>query len=158
MNEDPDIKWNIKETDIEWNMVWSDGVTPDEMIFEVEQALALLLINGVILTNSYWQEKDLPTNIQASMFIFVNCSVIFAWGCADGEDLPYASIEKLYRMWRKDPMWGSAVWCMVTRNEMPQKPVEDRIREIGIWDLDSLNLEPNGYEIVLDNSPDLWMK
>ena len=49
-------------------------------------------------------------------------------------------------MWKKDPKWGAAVWCMIQRNKMPQKLVEDKIRKDGIWDLDSLNLQSNGVK------------
>jgi len=41
---------------------------------------------------------------------------------------------------------GPAVWCIQQRKQMPQRPVEDRIRAGGIWDLDSMGLLPNRRE------------
>ncbi|OJY66474.1 hypothetical protein [Rhizobium sp. 60-20] len=119
-----------------------------EMVFEKDRALAELLHKEVIFLNSFWWEKELPERIQESINVLVQCSDIFAWACADAEPLPYAEIERLWRMWKTDQHWGPAVWCMLRRKQMPQKPVEAAIRKAGIWDLDSLNLE--------DNTQDEW--
>lgn len=160
-----DIKWTIEPTDIEWEMDWTNSKKngnaadkPDkEMIFEEEAALAHLLLNEQVFVNSHWWKfskggsdeggkwKAVPredatwTEEESKMISFnVICNDVFAWGCSDAETLPYDEIKSLYRMWRKDPAWGSAVWCMIQRKEMPQRPVEKRIREAGIWDLDLL--------------------
>lgn len=149
-------KNEIKPDDIEWEMDWGDkpnsrGVSGKQMIFEEEAALAHLLINEVVFLNSFWwKNKDDPRadgnwTKEESEFISVNvnCNDVFAWGCADAESLQYNEIENLYRMWVKDSAWGPAIWCMIKRNQMPQKPVEKIIREAGIWDLDKLQLGNN---------------
>lgn len=118
--------------------------------FQTENALAILLLEEVLFTNSMWWEKDLPDWAKKRTGLFVNCNDIFAWGCADSEDIDYEEIETLFRMWEKDPEWGPAIWCIIKRKEMPQKPVEEKIRKAGIWDLDTLNLE--------ENTTDLWVK
>lgn len=164
-----EIKWNIEPDDVEWEMDWGDkvnsrGVSGKQMIFEKGMALAQLLLNEVVFTNSYWwkHEKLGDWSKEEHRFaaapdpearwtkeesrltsLSVNCNDVFAWGCSDSESLPYAEIENLWRMWRKDPSWGSAIWCMVQRNQMPQKPVEDILRKAGIWDLDKLGLGKN---------------
>lgn len=152
-----EIKWIIKPTDIEWEMEWGSmkaGAAfmdnervqekPDtEMIFEDEKALAHLLINDVVFANDHWWEKEWPEKARKETSLNVNCNDVFAWGCADAETMLHDDIENLYRMWRKDPEWGAAVWCMIRRNQMPQKPVEKIVREAGIWDLDALKLGEN---------------
>ena len=71
----------------------------------------------------------------------VDCSDVFAWGCADDEDMNYRDIEAVYGFWKKDPIWGTAVWCMTKRKELPQRPVADRIKKAGIWALEDLTKE-----------------
>jgi hypothetical protein len=130
----------IADNDVEWLYETNDK---KENVFERDQALALMLINNVIFTNSHWYEDDWPQRAKDSIGVVVDCSDVFAWGCADGQDLPFDEIENLYRMWRKGPRWGPAVWCMIQRNQMPQPPVEDAIRKEGIWQLDQFNLGKN---------------
>jgi hypothetical protein len=113
---------------------------------DVDIALAHLLINNIIFTNSYWAKKEWNKEDKDLIAVCVICNDIFAWGCADAEELPYDEIENLYEHWVKDPSWGSAVWCIKRRNELPQKPVYDMIMEEGIWDLDKLNLDKNKYD------------
>lgn len=152
-----EIRWTLEPSDIEWEMDWRNHKTnpafadrpkvqalPDrEMKFETPQALAHMLINEVIFLNDHWWQKEWPDAAKKLASLNVNCNDVFAWGCADAEELPYDEIEPLYRMWRKDPSWGPAVWCMIRRNQMPQKPVEDSIRKAGVWDLDKLGLGTN---------------
>lgn len=160
-----DIKWLIKPDDVEWEMDWGDHPEDDtrksgkEMIFESTMALAHLLLNEVVFLNSNWWmhfETDIKdskwalkprsdarwTKEESRMIsVNVNCNDVFAWGCADSETLPYDQIKTLYQMWKKDPEWGPAVWCMIQRKFMPQKPVEDAIRKAGIWNLDEMGLD-----------------
>jgi hypothetical protein len=155
------IKWTLEPDDIEWTMDWSkgkgatrrtDGKGPNEpeQIFEKEGALAHLLMNRVIFLNNHWWEDTWPDKAKEVVHLGVNCNDVFSWGCADSEELMYREIKTLYDMWKKDPMWGSAIWCMIKRKEMPQRPVEEHIRKAGIWDLDELRrdngLRPNYYD------------
>ena len=66
----------------------------DWAIFNAQKALAFLLLEDQLFLNTRryiendWDPKekqvvaDKPTTV-----IFLNCSDVFAWGCADGEDL-----------------------------------------------------------------------
>jgi hypothetical protein len=167
-----DIEWTITPESIEWEMNWEinskiTGKGGTEMIFEEGPALAHLLLNEVVYLNSHWwkhfklgdrkpdghgyqsvKRDDAEWSEEDSKIISVNvgCNDVFAWACSDSEPLPYKQIETLYRMWIKDPSWGPAVWCMIQRNQMPQKPVEDIIRREGIWSFDELKLGPNYQE------------
>lgn len=154
------IKTKVEADDIEWEMDWS-GVDengnrkyPDkpekEMVFEEEGALALMLLNRVFHVNDHWWHKDWPEDARKVISFNVNCSDIFAWGCSDSEELPFDEIKNLYDLWRKDPAFGHAIWCMIRRREMPQQPVEESIRKMGIWDLEDLKkthgLRANCYD------------
>lgn len=155
-----EIKWALKPKDIEWEMGWASmkanpafkdnervqAHADVEMVFEEEAALAHLLMNEVVFLNSHWWKEEWPEEARKRTSLNVNCNDVFAWGCADAESMLHDDIENLYRMWLKDPAWGSAVWCMIRRNQMPQKPVEKRIRDAGIWDLDALKLGGNTME------------
>jgi hypothetical protein len=100
-----------------------------------EYRLAFLLLEDVIFTNEgkwmYGWDKEYTT-------LHVNCNDVFAWGCADAEDILRTEINELYEMHAKHPQWASAVWCIKKRQEWPQKPVEDAIRKDGFWDLDAI--------------------
>lgn len=145
---DSDIQRTIADDDVEWSyqqtMENGQRITPREkVVFDKEAALALLLINKVVFLNDHWWEDEWPDRAKKVTSLNVNCNDVFAWGCADAEEMPHSELEAVYRMWRKDPAWGTAIWCMIQRNQMPQKPVEDIIRKAGIWELDKLGLGKN---------------
>ncbi len=81
--------------------------------------------------------------------LFVMCNDVFAWACADCEPLPFDKLQEVYDMYVKDPNWGPEVWCIQQRKHMPQSPVAKAIKEGGIWDLDTMGLEPNVYDEYL---------
>jgi hypothetical protein len=131
----------IPDENIAYTWIGKNEVSHAE--FDEGLALASLLIDEVVFLNSLWWEDDAPARIKEFISVNVNCNDVFAWGCADGETLPYSEIENLWRMHRKDPTWGAAVWCIKRRGQKPQKPVEDLIRKAGIWNLDELGIGPN---------------
>jgi hypothetical protein len=144
-----EITHDIQFSDVEWphTQTYERGVKlaePREVtIFEEEKALALLLANEVVFLNCFWWEKEWPEKARKATSISVNCNDIFAWGCADAEDLPYADIEPLYRMWRLDPEWGPSKWCAFRRKQKPQPPVIAAMKKSGSWDDAMENLGPN---------------
>lgn len=133
--------------------------------FEIEAALSVLLVEEVIfLNNHYWHsidrdkgpvyntkpENPWPEEACKTVSLNVNCNDVFAWGCADAEECYYNDLEDVFDHWKKDPIWGSSIWCIKKRNEMPQKPVYDDIMKSGIWNLDEMGLEPNRYDSYLE--------
>jgi hypothetical protein len=142
--------------DVLWTMTWPQDRYPDkpptEEVFEVDKALALLLAKEVVFTNTNWWEEAWPEEARKTLALCVSCNDVFAWGCADAENVTRSGIESLYRMWRTDPVHGHEVWCIVQRRQMPQAPVERAIRKGGAWDLDALKAEhglrPNHYDGV----------
>lgn len=144
-----DLDRSIDDDSIEWRRMstFDHGVKRPEPVevteFDRERALALMLMNEVVFLNNNWWKKEWPEEAQKAISINVNCNDVFAWASADAEGLPYSEVETIYKMWRKDPDWGPAVWCIIRRKEMPQRPVEDSIRKAGVWDLDRLGLREN---------------
>lgn len=115
-------------------------IYPNHM--EEEDFLKVLLCEEVLFINNGWWDKTWPKD---KITIHVNCNDVFAWGCADAEDINHGELQDLYEMWKKDPAWGPAVWCIKKRKQMPQKPVEDLINKAGIWNLkEILNEKTNG--------------
>jgi hypothetical protein len=108
--------------------------------------LAILLLERKIVINNHWWKKTWAEEHKQLFSIGVNCNDIFAWACADVEEVVFNELLDLWEFYKKDPNWGCDVWCMKKRNELPQKPVYDAIIANGIWDLDSMGLEPNLYD------------
>ena len=118
---DNDITWSITQENID-----IEGAD------DIEYKLAHLIINAEIFCNNGWWDKSLP---EGAVTLHVNCNDIFGWGCADSEDILHDEIHELYAMWRKDPGWGVAVWCIKKRQCWPQDPVKDAIAKAGVWNL-----------------------
>lgn len=105
-----------------------------------DQALALLIISeDVVCLGADTGDGSMTAGL------YVNCSDIFFWGCADFEPTPRSGfsegqqqIIELYEMCKRP--WGSARWCCLQRGMRPQKPVIDRMKEGGFWtdDLEAL--------------------
>lgn len=143
----------IRKHDVEWEMDWSKTNAKEmglrttepyiEAHFEEGPALAVLLAKEVININEHHWKSTWPDDAKKTIYMGVNCNDIFAWGCSDSEEMLYEDIEEVYQHWKKDPIWGSAVWCMIRRKELPQTAVAGRIKAQGIWDLDALAIEYN---------------
>jgi hypothetical protein len=155
------MKTELNTEHIRWEMDWTqtkpDGTRlypdkPDkETVFDEEAALAMLLACEVVFLNTHWwkadpkfTKEDLWSESAANTFsINVQCNDVFAWASADAEEMFHEDIESVYTHWEKDPYWGPAVWCIKKRNLMPQKPVYEAIMKAGIWNLDTMGLQPN---------------
>ncbi len=152
----------IKPSHVEYQLKW-DEKNPDgsrkypnqpevEECFDTKRALAILLAEDIIFLNNHWWEKTWPEECRDLTSLNVNTNDIFDWGCADAESIKYKEIETVYKYWKKDSYLGTAVWAIIKNRQMPQHPVEQIIREKGIWDLDALqkeyNLRPNYYDGV----------
>jgi hypothetical protein len=127
----------INADDVYWTMVWGKQypTKPDtELMFEADEALARLLGEEVIFLNDHWWEESWPEDARKKTSLNVNCSDVFAWGCADGETIDYEDIKPLYDHWLKDRHWGAAKWCAIKRNQKPQLPVIKAMKSAGVWD------------------------
>jgi len=104
-------------------------------IFDEKTAIAEMLRAEDVFLN---QAKDPET-----LCVYALCNDMFAWGCADGQNIPYSEVQNLWMHWQHDKFFGVAVWCARQRGYMFQPPVERDIRKAGIWDLDAFDLKPN---------------
>jgi hypothetical protein len=98
-----------------------------------EMALERLLKDEVLFAN----EREVfygGKSAGHTVVLYVNCNDVFAWGCADAENLPFEEIGNLYKMHVASPGWGSVKWCCKQRKQKPQKPVEAEMRKDGVWD------------------------
>lgn len=106
-----------------------------ELHLDGERAVAELLLDGVLFINSRkYLCIDDKTVRPATLVLFVVCNDIFAWGCADAEQVSMGELLDLYRMHAADKKWGAAKWCCKKRNQRPQFPVERDMRADGSWD------------------------
>lgn len=106
-------------------------------IYNEELIVAELLMRGEMHLNN--TESD----GQRTVCAFVVCSDIFAWACADSEPVTCKELPALYEMYAKDPKWGTAKWCILKRNQLPQPPVLRDMKKDGLWDLDESAIGPN---------------
>lgn len=93
-----------------------------------EGILALFLQNNVLFANDY------EIDGKRTIVLYVNCSDVFAWACADAEPLSCSQIINLYKFWKSDNEYGPIKWCCIQRNQRPQGPVERNMKESGSWD------------------------
>lgn len=109
---------------------------------EPEDYLKVLLCEDVLfINNGWWFEKENKPWQKDYITVHVNCNDVFAWGAADAENITYHELQDLYEHYKKDPNWGPAIWCIKKRKMKPQKPVEDSIIKLGIWDLKEIYKE-----------------
>lgn len=115
--------------------------------FDVEQAIAQLLLEEILFANGrpYAMSKGEPSSGE-TIVLFVNCSDVFVWGCADGEDLPYEEIEPLYRLVLAHGHAGKEKWCCMRRNTKPQACVARDMKAAGAWDDKMEALPENAYD------------
>jgi hypothetical protein len=106
-----------------------------DTITDEEEMLRFLMMEEVVFINNGWWNEAWPKD---RITVHVNCNDIFAWGCADAEDLTYSDISELFRMYKQDPNLGAAAFCIQKRKQMPQEPVVELFRKDGIWNLDEL--------------------
>lgn len=104
-------------------------IYPDMM--ESEDYLKVLLCDQVIFINNGWWLTEKGQWPKDHVTLHVNCNDIFAWGCADTEDILHGELEDLYNMHVKDPIWGAAAWCIKRRKQMPQAPVAKKMKKAG---------------------------
>jgi len=119
---------------------------PDGKVhYDSDAPLTALLQAEVIFLNTHWWMESWPEEARKTTALNVGCNDVFAWGCADAEEITIHEVNDLFDHYTKDPEWGAAIWCMKKRKMMPQPPVERLIRVAGIWNLDEMGLEPSPF-------------
>ena len=92
------------------------------------------LSGGYTHTNPDGTIVTVPERIEPeTIVLFVSCNDVFAWGCADAEELPHEEVRRLYEMWKAREHWGATEWCCLRRKMRPQAPVERDMRTADAW-------------------------
>lgn len=112
-----------------------------------EAALAELLDNDVVFCNErHYTFAGEPSG--CTTILFVNANDVFAWGCADAQDLPHSEIGNLYKAHKEK--WGVTKWLCRQRQEKPQPPIVRDMKKDGAWD--------DEMEALPDNTTDRYLK
>ena len=118
-----------------------------EECIDEEAAVAWLLKVGYCFLNCrqycHFEWKDKPDG--RTLVVYVNTSDIFAWGCADGEDLETEDILPLYKLCRDNGFWGVVKWACRLHNEKPQLAVAKDMKKAGYWDEEMKSFSDNKY-------------
>lgn len=83
--------------------------------------------------------------------LLVNCNDLFWWACADVEEVILDEFASLYDYCydeqgnEKNQGWGHSIWACLHREMRPQHPMEDMMKEIGVWtsELEALPVREN---------------
>lgn len=139
-------------------------MSDDEVLYTVngeehcdeDLALAELLSAEIIFANCRpyvhsWKDRGEEPDGR-TVVLFVNCNDLFAWACADAEDLPLEEVPTLYKAWKAEGRWGVEKWCCRRRNQRPQPPVERQMREAGVWDAEMEALPPNTQDAEVQSA------
>lgn len=135
-----------------WQLRSSPDAEDPKGEVQTDAALAIMLLNEAVFTCPVHAASDQEGEVPTATLLFVTCNDVFMWGCSDLEEMRHDQIAEVYDLWEKDPQWGTAIWCMIQRRELPQRPVLERIRKTEVWDVDALvaehGLRPNHYDGV----------
>lgn len=87
------------------------------------------------------------------MHMYVNCNDVFAWGCADAEDISLDELKRYQQL--SKTKWGDVKWVCIKRNEKPQYPMIWDMHKDGEWDEQMEALPDNYYnkKIGWDQTP-----
>ena len=108
---------------------WYDEEDPNH-----KAMIAKLLDDDVLFCNSRKYICDYRKGLQPeTIILMVNCNDVFAWGSADAEEISLAELPELFKMHEDDPKCGSTKWACLKRNEKPQKPMIDWLKEHNAW-------------------------
>lgn len=125
----------------------------DGDFFDAEIAIAQLIDRSVLFPNyrSYGHNDENFTNDGRTIVLYMNCSDVFAWGCADAEDVSSEEeLKQLYDLCVKYPRYGGSIWACLKRNEKPQSPIEKKMKDCNEWPKELDSLPENKYDTFLN--------
>ena len=126
----------------------------EEIYFDEDEAILQLLAEGILFSNYRTHSSDDKklTNDGKTIVLFLNCNDVFAWACADAEDV--SSIEELkslYDYCEKYGAWeGSTIWVCMKRKQKPQSPVEKMLKDNNTWPIELDTIEENKYDLIMN--------
>ena len=115
-----------------------------------EQAIvAKLLDEDVLMTSCHTIASDEGVLEGRTITLLVNCSDVFAWGCADCEPITLDELPNLFTLHTNNPKCGSIQWACLKRKMRPQAPIEKYLRENNGWNSEIEALQENRYDKYL---------
>lgn len=115
-----------------------------------ESMLARLLDDDVLFCNSRkYLCADDKTVRDETIVLFILANDVFVWGCADAEDITTEELPQLFDLHVANPKCGSIQWCCIKRNEKPQEPIVEYLKENGGWNETLESLPENRYDTYL---------
>jgi hypothetical protein len=103
--------------------------------FDENLAVKELIDSGLLFVNYRryycdWEKILKPPTI----VLYLSCSDTFGYACADAEDVSSeAELEKLYKYYKLNPVWGSTLFCIEKRRQKPIEPVIEKLKGLGLW-------------------------
>ena len=129
-------------------VIWLDSDDGHRFLDE-EAAVAMLLDAGVLYCGHCIIDST------PSIVLYVLCNDLFAWACADGENVSLDELPLLVNLHQEvKNNWGSQIWCCLKRKMQPQLPIKKRMIEDGVWTQELEALAPNHYDIVCQQHAD----
>lgn len=117
----------------------------------IEEAMVAKLLDDDVLFCNSRKYVDFHTNEirPETLVLFVLCNDVFAWGCADAEEITLDEVPNLFELHEKNPKFGSVQWVCVKRNEKPQNPVVKWMKDHDGWNEVMESLPENQYDKLL---------
>lgn len=91
-----------------------------------ELAFAELLTDDIVFISNYNETSNYIS-------LYVNCSDLFMWACADAVELPYNKVLEAYCAYKLGN-WTLEKWCCVQRNMQPQHAIIRDMKRDNAWD------------------------
>ena len=80
---------------------------------------------------------------EGEVSLFINTSDIFAWACADCEEVELDELDSVVSEITNDPKWGVVKWVCRRENLQPQSAIKREMKGEGAWCEWMDNLKPN---------------
>lgn len=81
-----------------------------------------------------------------TLVLFVLCNDVFAWALADGEPIDTLELPRLFKLYEKNNKCGSIQWVCIKRNQRPQYPMAEYLKENNGWTEQLQKLPYNHYD------------
>ena len=130
----------------------------ERRVLYAEKAVQYLMSEGLFfidcsryIENDWEDPSKWEVSRKRSLFLTVNCNDVFAWGCADTEEVEHdewgdLESDDLYMLLRDqlaDGRWGSVRWACRKRQQKPQPPIVRDMKTAGVWDEEMESLPDN---------------
>jgi hypothetical protein len=91
-------------------------------------------------------EPDDMISKSETLILHLNCSDVFAWAFADGENVSYDELPELFALYESNPKCGTIQWVCMKRNQKPQAPIVKYMKENNGWNEVMEALPENKYD------------